>query len=107
MAVFVLCGLQGQLLAWQEAGALQPFAFEADGAGGEVFAEEIPEGFNGQEAVVINLAIKMATGAQAGVAVVGVSWIGGIQRFTEGNEGHEGKKSIFVIFVCFCSNKWP
>ena len=50
MAVFVLCGLQGQLLAWQEAGALQPFAFEADGAGGDGFAEEIPEGFNGQEA---------------------------------------------------------
>jgi hypothetical protein len=38
------------LLARQEAGALQPFAFEADGTGGDGFAEEIPKGFNGQEA---------------------------------------------------------
>ena len=29
---------------------MQPFAFEADGAGGDGFAEEIPKGFNGQEA---------------------------------------------------------
>ena len=40
--------LQGHLLARQEAGALQPFAFEADGACGDGFAEEIPKGLNGQ-----------------------------------------------------------
>jgi len=41
---------QGHLLARQEAGTLQPFTFEADGAGLDGFAKEVSEGFNGQEA---------------------------------------------------------